>query len=311
MENNFKTTDLLTMVLKWKWHLLALALIAGMLGAVFSSPFFIKPKYKSYSILYPANIKAISDESESEQMLEIIQSSDIKFKVIEELDLYSHYKIDEEKDKEAVFNILSEFDKNVSVQKTSNEGIKITALDENPQMAVDIINSMIKYYDELVLKLNVTKSEEILEIYKKEKDLKIEEIDSLSNSITDLRMKYGLLDLTSQVKTYTEAINNGKNINEAKTVLGNWKEYGTELAKTDSLFSYALRNYYTINTIYENTVRDVNKFQTYCHVISKPFPADKKSYPVRWIIVLFSALGTLLFGLITVAIIEGSKNSKN
>ncbi len=311
MENDFKTTDLLTMVLKWKWHLLILILVAAILGTVFSSPFFIKPKYKSYSVIYPSNIVPISDESESEQLLEIIQSSDIIFKVIEELDLYSHYDIDKENDRQPVFNVLREFNSNVSVQKTSNEGIEIKAMDKDPQIAAEIINSMVKHYNDLVLELNTSKSKEIVKIYKKEKDLKMNEINSLIDTITTYRMKYGLLDFSSQVKKYTEAVNEGRNINEARAMLDNWKEYGAEYTKIDTLLTFSLRSYNTANTIYENALRDANKQQTYCHIISKPFPADKKSYPVRWVIVLFSTLGALLFGLITVAIIEGNKKRKN
>jgi len=39
-------------------------------------------------------------------------------------------------------------------------------------------------------------------------------------------------------------------------------------------------------------------------VVSKPFPADKKAYPVRWVIIAIAAIASLFFSFILVMIIE-------
>ena len=51
---------LLELALKWKYHLGVIALIAGVISRVLSSPIFLRPKYKSTSIIYPVNIKEYS-----------------------------------------------------------------------------------------------------------------------------------------------------------------------------------------------------------------------------------------------------------
>ncbi len=71
-----------------------LIVLAGVLAAVFSSAWFITPMFKSYTIVYPANITPYSEESETEQMLQLLQSRDIKDSVIKEFDLAKHYEID-------------------------------------------------------------------------------------------------------------------------------------------------------------------------------------------------------------------------
>ena len=113
--------------------------------------------------------------------------------------------------------------------------------------------------------------------------------------------------MEAQVKKYTEAIYMGKSLDEARMVLGNWKEFGANYQKNDSLFYYAISDFHIIKTIYENSMRDAGKVQTYAHIISKPFPADKKTYPIRWLIVLFSMIGSFLAGTIIISIVEGSK----
>jgi capsule polysaccharide export protein KpsE/RkpR len=50
--------------------------------------------------------------------------------------------------------------------------------------------------------------------------------------------------------------------------------------------------------------QDVEKQLTYCNIITHPEIADKKAYPIRWLIVLGSILGTLLTALVVIAILE-------
>jgi len=63
MDNYFNNTSLVRLLLKWKYHLAVIFVVAVVLGAIFSGPAFITPLYKSEAIAYPANINAYSDES--------------------------------------------------------------------------------------------------------------------------------------------------------------------------------------------------------------------------------------------------------
>lgn len=306
MENYFKTKSIFVLIMKWKWHLLVLAVVAGGLGVLFSSSWFIKPKFKSTAVVYPANISPVSEESETEQMFELLQSEDIKFKIINAFDLYEHYGVDENGENH-LWQIIKNYDGNISIAKTPNEAIVITAIDVDAQMASDIVDSIITFYNAKVLDLHTAKSKEIVAIYKRQYEKKLKEIDSLGIVLKTYRTKYGMLDLSSQVEKYTEAISNGRTLDEAREVLGNWEEYGAEYSKNDSLFYYALSDMHTAKTIYEGSLRDSEKIQTYAHVVTKPYPADKKSSPVRWVIVLFSVLGGLMAGTIIISVIEGTK----
>lgn len=309
MENYFKTKNIFSLIIKWKWYLLSFMVIIAISSIIFSSPWFIKPKYKSNAIIYPANITPVSDESESEQMLEILKSDDIKFLIIDAFDLYKHYKV-EKGLTNSIWKILKYYDANINIQKTPNEAIVISASDIDPQIASNIVDSIIRFYDKLVLDLNILKSTEIVDIYEKEMNIKLKEVDSLCEVLKTFSTTYDLLDMNAQVKKYTEAITMGRSLDESRKVLDNWKEYGAEYRKVDSLYYYALLDYRSNKSVYENALRDANKFQTYSHVISKPFPADRKSYPIRWVIILLSTIGAFFAGVVTISLIEGFKKSK-
>jgi len=51
-----KNFDLLNIIWKWRIKLAIVAGLAVILSSVFSSSYFIKPKYKSTAIIYPSNL---------------------------------------------------------------------------------------------------------------------------------------------------------------------------------------------------------------------------------------------------------------
>lgn len=297
------------MISKWKWHILIITVVAMILGIVFSAPHFIHPKYKSYAVLYPENIICHSDESESEQMLEMMMSDDIKFSIIEQYGLYSHYGIDSTQ-KTSLAKIMACYDDNVIIEKTPNDAVKITVCDEDPQVAADMVNSIIKKYDELVLKITSEKSREIYNIYRLAAEEKARVIDSLSTVMKKYGTEYGMIEEKSQTRAYSEAVAQGRTGGDASTILKNWQEYGAEYKKTDSLLNSTIGRYNKDLKVCEDSKRDMNRKQTFSNVVSKPYPADKKFYPVRWLIALLSAIGGCLIGILAVAIIEGCRKPK-
>ena len=307
MESYFKTKSIFSLIAKWKWHLLIITVVAAALGYVFSCPYFIHPKFKSSATLYPANIVCHSDESESEQMLQILESDDIKFQIIEKYDLYNHYGIDTNENG-SLAKMMSYYDDNVIIEKTPNDAVKITVCDENPQTAADMVNSIIEGYDRHVLEMDAEKSREILRIYTDAANEKARTIDSLSDVLKKFGTEYGMIDVASQTRSLSEASANGRG--EANSIIKNWQEYRAEFTKTDSLLGGVIQRYNKDIKICEEARRDINKTQTFSHIVSKPYVADKKFYPVRWLITLLSALGGCLMGIIASAIIEGCRKPK-
>ena len=83
MNNFFDNQRILEVIWKRKFHFIIVGLVAIALSAVFSGSTFIKPKYKSTARIYPTNLWELSEESKTEQMLEVINSRDIKLKMFD------------------------------------------------------------------------------------------------------------------------------------------------------------------------------------------------------------------------------------
>ena len=89
-----------------------------------------------------------------------------------------------------------------------------------------------------------------------------------------------------------------------QNLVKNLKEKGGEYLITDSLLWAAMKNLNKLQVYYEENVRDTQKVLTYAHVVSTPYPADKKSYPVRWVIVLMTAISSLILAVIAIIFID-------
>jgi capsular polysaccharide biosynthesis protein len=94
MNEFFDNRRILDIIWNRRIHFIIIGIIAVVLSAIFSSPFFITPKFKSSARVYPSNISAISEESTTEQMLEIMNSVDIKLEMMKAFNLDEVYKID-------------------------------------------------------------------------------------------------------------------------------------------------------------------------------------------------------------------------
>jgi uncharacterized protein involved in exopolysaccharide biosynthesis len=310
MENYFRNKGLFDLIKRWKLHLLIIAVVSGSLGIIFSSQKFIEPKFKSIAVLYPVNISPLSKESETEQMLELIQSQDIRFRIYDAFNLSSHYGI-AENDSHIIAKTNKLFDGNANFSKTENEAIKITVSDTDPVIASNITDSIISFYNDLLLTLNREKSTELATAITTQINRKQLLIDSLTNVLNGLRKEHNILNYDIQIKEYTRAIANGKNLAETRQTLNNMKNVGGEYLHTDSLLWNAMSDSHKMGIKLDNYILDKSKVITYSHVVTKPYPADKKSYPTRWSFVVFSILGGLFAGIIVLILIDKAKFSKD
>jgi len=53
-------------------------------------------------------------------------------------------------------------------------------------------------------------------------------------------------------------------------------------------------------------VRFTDSNLTYSNIISLPYPSDKKSYPIRWIIVALFATAAFVMSLLIIFLIENN-----
>lgn len=304
MDNNFNNLSLVQVILKWKWHIIIITLIAAICGAIFSSSMFITPLYKSEVVAYPANISPYSDESETEQMLQIINSLSIMDSIIEKHDLWSDYKIDKN-DKYGRTYMINEYRSKIKISKTPYEAVSICVMDQDPFMACDIAKDILKYYDQKVHDLHTQKVAEVVAMYERQLREKQHNIDSLKQRYTDICTTYGISDISSQTREATKSILSGSA--KASEMKANLEQYVAELIDLHTKIAAEGNTYVATKVDYEQNLRFYHSQLTYSNIITEPFPADKKSYPVRWVVVALCSLGALMLSIIVIFIIENRK----
>ena len=87
----------------------------------------------------------------------------------------------------------------------------------------------------------------------------------------------------------------GESMQKAEKLFENLKEEGRYFQDLHHQLNLAREEYSKILISYDAAVRDENKKLTYTNTIVFPEVADKKSYPIRWLIVVLSVFATLLF----------------
>lgn len=318
MDKLFTNTNLLKMLFKWKIHLAVILLISILVAVVLSSPIVITPKFKSYAVIYPANILSYSEESETEQMLQFLQSRDIRDHLIAKYDLAQRYKIDSSY-KYFQSTIIYEYSKNVKISKTPYESVLIEVFDSDPQVACDMVNDIVYFFNEKMLQTHREKFGEVVDFLQQRLDSKRAEIDSILIVHDDLRINCGIIDFPNQsrevVRGFLRTVdgnNAAANINtkEVLELKKNLELYGGEwIFYNDRLYNL-VDEYSKIKIDLDEANMDFNKEITYANIVSAPFPADKKAYPVRWIIVTISAIGALLLFVVIVMVLENYESLK-
>lgn len=314
MDNYFNNTSLIRLLFKWKYHLAVVFILAVVFGAIFSGPAFITPLYKSEAIAYPANINSYSDESETEQMLQILQSQTIVDSVIQRFNLLEHYEINPEYPYWRTV-LHRRYNENVKIGKTPYEAISIVVTDKDPEVASAMASSILDLYDFKIASMHRDKRFEVVLMYRKQLDAKIKLIDSLKSRMEYLGSTYGLIDYSAQsqeimrgfLKTFDGSDSRNVNTKAVVELKENIEKLGGDLLATVEMLQHESRTYVDIKVDYEQEMRFYQSNLTYSNIISPPFPSDKKAYPVRWIIVGLSAVGALLISILVIFIIENKR----
>ncbi len=303
-------SELLDLLLKWWKHLLGVALIALVLSAIFSSSFIITPKYKSFAVLYPANIIPMGNETPTEQMLQVLESDVIRDSITNMYHLYDTYGIKKD-GASAKSSLIKQYQESVIFRKTEFESVVIEVVDKDPVQARDMVASIVFFFNKKERFLQQEKAMEIVKILDTQVLRKRAEMDSMEAILTGIRQNYGILDYALQTEyateRYLEVISTPSrkmNAKEIEPLLDALKEKGGEFMSLNEHLWRVRGGYNDLKEQLESAQRDVEKNLTYCNVITNPIVADKKSYPIRWLIVTVSVLSTLLLSVLFLSIAE-------
>src|ERR1051326_4580812 len=312
---------------KWRKTIIAVALLAAVSSA--GVAYMIPEKFKSTVILFPAPSVSVSkslmaqnsspqsdllrfgEEDDMERMLQVLNSEEIRNRIVAKYKLAEHYGIEaDNKFKQTL--LRQEYDDNIQFRKTEYMSVKIEVLDRDPQMASNVANDIASLYDSTMVNMKRSRAMEAFKIVEKEYSVIQKEIQTKEDSLHKL-MLLGVNDYESQAERLNEAL--GKAIVEGKTAAASELEqkiktlsaYGTAyMALRDDL--YRMREQSNIlKDKYEDAKVDAEQNISEKFVVDRAFPAEKKSYPIRWIIVAVATASALIIALLSIALLENFK----
>ncbi|MBP6459933.1 MAG: hypothetical protein KA264_07565 [Crocinitomicaceae bacterium] len=282
--------------------------IAAVTSLVIS--FFITPLYLSTAVVFPAatstvsfseqrNAKASSmdfgEEEQAEQLVQILQSSKIRDKIVQRFNLMKHYEI-KETDQYKYHRLGEAYANHITFTRTRFGSIQIDVLDKDPKLAATIANKIVDLIDTVKNEMVKERTIPAFEINKRKKDLILQDMKFILSQLDSLS---SLGVVTSEGRaTLFQAYNEAKGKEDKKffkkQIDVNIK-HGAEFDGLAMLRDEKMVKLAEFETAFEQAESDAYTDFNHKFVVENAVVADKKEKPKKAIIVLVSTIASFIF----------------
>ncbi len=291
-----------------------ISVIAAFISLIIS--LLMTPIYKSTAIVFPAATSTVSfseqrnakaaamdfgEEESAEQLVQILSSSRIRDKIIEEFNLMRHYKIDSN-DNNKYFKLVKTYNEHFLFMRTRYGSIQIDVLDRDPKLAADMANKIVDLIDTVKNQMVSERTWPAFEINKRKKEQLEKERDDLIQRM-DTLSEMGVMSLdgrTELFQAYVSAI--GAEKAEIKRIIDVNIKYGSTFDALDFSLKEKITQLELFKVSYEQAESDANAVFNHKFVVERAVVADRKDKPKRLIIVLVATIGAFVLGLFTLLI---------
>ena len=316
------TTNILVVILKNRKKLFLIGLVAALISSVVS--FLIKEKYKSVVVMFATqqhsfgeqmledlkkeDVLAYGEEEDAERLMQIINSDQIKSKIIDRFDLWTVYNI-AKTDPGAHTLIGKEYNNNVSASLTKFGGIEVEVLDESPKRAMEMANAIAAYTDTVSNKMRSERARDAFayaDATLKEQEYRLRLMEDSINVLRNM----GIYDYKDQIealmKDYSSSISKGHpdRAKEIKAEMDRISKYGTGFNKLELDIEAAHEKLDILKKRHELMKIDIDTELPAKFIVDSAAEADKKSYPIRWLIVVMSTFVYLIFCLFVILFLD-------
>jgi len=319
---NFDSSNLLLFVVRWKKPLIILSVAAAVLSGIFSGPTFVPPKFESTVIMFPTSTASISksllaknnaskedllsfgEEEQAEQLIQILNSDEIRTRIKNKYDLMTHYKIDTT-DQYKQTKLFKEYESNITYKRTEFQSVRIDVLDTDRFLAADIANDIAALVDSVKNRMQKERAFKAMAIAAAEYEEMKDYVKGLEDSLNTMR-EMGVNDYESMSERFNEyyakAILEGNT--RAATQLGEQlkilSKYGGAYVSIRDMLEHEKEQLSHLRAKYQEARVDAEQTLPHKFIVNNAFPAEKKSYPIRWLIVLVSTISTFILALLVI-----------
>lgn len=323
MENrkeNYTAEDLLDFLWKYRKMLIILGVLAAIVSSIVS--LVMQERFKSTVVIYPTMTSSViySDKltneqdptafgakEATEQMLQILESSIIRDKVVAKFNLMKHYEIDTSTPLK-VYYLNESYKDFINFDRNSKGAVMINVFDRSPDTAMYIAAYISELYDSA---RNQIIQEKAVIDYKIKKN-KLEKLFSERQAIQDTMAKLtqlGVVTMDGYEGLVTQLINSKSEEDKTTTKkkLEMTEMYGSALKSYEIQLEFLEDRIATMASVYEQS--ETNAFEPISHkfTIEAASLPVRKAYPVRWLIVVVSTVSTVFFAIVLLLFYEKAK----
>ena len=284
----------------------------------------LKTYFLSTAIVFPAASSSVSfsgfgrassmdigEDMQSEQMIQLLQSSKIRDRVIKEFGLMEHYEIDSTEANKG-FKLLEEYKAHIDFQKTKFGSISISVLDEKPELAAKIANRIVELIDTVKNSLIHERTIPAYEINKRKRTLLDQDLKIILIQLDSLAEK-GVVTQEGRSNlclAFVDA-NSAQDKEYLKQQIDANMKYGARFDGLEQMRNEKIIKLEKFLDSYEQAESDAFTKYTHKFIIEQAVVADKKDRPKRIIIVLLATLGSFIFMVFILLFKERFKELKN
>ena len=328
--NQYSSKYLCRLLMDYRRPIFIILAVAALCAIIFSAPYFITPLYKSTTVVYPTSSNSTSkvlisttyqsekdimnfgEDEQTEQMLQVMNSNRVRDKVISRFNLMEHYNI-KPGSKYPYTKLNKLYDARIKFRRTEYNAVRITVLDSDPALAAQMANDIAEIFDSTMNQIQKEVSVKAFRLVEDEYNTLCAEMAQLEDSLNTLR-HLGVFDYESQVEMLTQqmAVELGKgntqgikNIQEKLDILA---EYGGASYAINERLDNDRLQLSLVKSKYEEAKMDATQDIPRKFVVTSAYQAERKSYPVRWIIVVVTVLSTFLLLLFCIVAYDRSRD---
>lgn len=334
MNNNSQYNSFSVVKFLWKWRKWILISCLAIAVLSFICSLAIKPRFKSTATIYAPrtnstakillneqnynerlDIKAYAIDAETEQMMQLLNATEIKDSLIAKYNLDDAYGINKSQKgwQTKLYKILTS---NFAIKRTDYGAIDIVITDWDAQRACNMATDVLRLIDTLK---NRVEHERALAAYK----ILQHQVDSIEKEICrindSLRVchEHGVFEFASQservMQQYAIAVAQGNTAAAAR--LAAEQEKLSIWGPKEAEWSQLIENFSKYQSLCLQKMMDaqvdMNTDMPVKFVVNNPIVADKKFYPKKSIIVLVSTLCGFILSVFVLLMIEKIENKSS
>jgi uncharacterized protein involved in exopolysaccharide biosynthesis len=318
----FDSSNVFFFFIRWWKHLAIVCFLGLLVGVIFSAPAFITPMFESRATMFPAMPSSLSksvimawsdfgtfgEKEESERILEVLKSANLRDRVAEHFNLMSHYKIPADSEYPRTM-LIGEYQKNFKYSRSQYGAIEVRVRDRDPELAAEMANFVSAMVDTVLNDIRYKRLKLAHDVAEKEYMTMHDQRVMFQDSLRAVMGK-GVLDIESQVMMLTRQLAmdlSGRNSYGSEALENRLKtvgEYGGQQMYQSGYLNLIVGDLMVLQRRYQEAQADLINFLPFKYDIDGAYPAEKKSYPVRWLIVFLTTFGAGFMGIMVLITFE-------